>query len=331
MWPPTTLPLVLHIPHAGTAIPSAVLDQFLSVEQIHQTVLDLTDWYTNELFRVPGCLRVETPISRVVVDTERYIDDALEPAASFGQGVIYTHTHSHSHSHGHGHTTLPLRRRASRPLRRTISEEERTELLNQYYTPWHLKLGNDVEEQRNRFGYCVIIDCHSFPSIPLPTEVSSNNPRPDICIGTTATNTPSWLEDAVLKGFRKLGYRCESNAPFSGSMVPSKFEGDPRVVSVMIEINRDLYLEPEDTIHSYASNRRLTLGQRENSPNQSTLGGNAALTERFTTLQNQSRSESQELGTIHQPKKGERFELLRNQITTLLLAIAQEAECRLGQ
>ena len=321
MWPPTTLPLVLHIPHAGTAIPSAVLDQFLSVEQIHQTVYDLTDWYTNELFRIPGCLRVETPISRVVVDTERYIEDALESAARFGQGVIYTHSH----------TTLPLRRRARRPLRRTISEDERTELLTQYYMPWHLKLGNDVEEQRERFGYCIIIDCHSFPSIPLPTEVSSHNPRPDICIGTTTTNTPSWLEDAVLKGFRKQGYRCESNAPFSGSMVPSKFEGDPRVLSVMIEINRDLYLEPDDSHHSYASDRGLTLGQSENLPSQSTLVGNAALTERFTTFENQSHGGNQELGTIRQPKKSARFELLRIQITTLLLAIAQEAECRLGQ
>lgn len=170
-------------------------------------------------------------------------------------------------------------------------------MLAQYYTPWHLKLQHCVAQQRNRFGYCVIIDCHSFPSIPLPTEVDSQVSRPDICVGTTTHNTPSWLEDAVLNGFRKQGYRCESNAPFSGSMVPSNFEGDPKVVSVMIEINRDLYLEHEDSHHSAVSTQRRPLVH----------------------------------DAMRQPKKGEGFELLRNQITTLLLAIAQEAECRLGQ
>ena len=234
MWPPTTLPLVLHIPHAGTAIPEAVLDQFLSVEQIQETLFDLTDWYTNELFQIPGSLKVETPISRVVVDTERYQDDAVEAAARFGQGVIYTHSHKRS----------PLRRHVSTPIRRPISEQERTELLEQYYKPWHLKLEHSVAEQLERFGYCIIVDCHSFPSIPLPTEVSNTNSRPDICIGTSTENTPLWLKQSLLSGFRKVGYHSHENSPFAGSIVPRAYIGNQNVLSVMIEINRDLYLEP---------------------------------------------------------------------------------------
>jgi len=295
-----------------------VLDQFLSVEQIHHTVFDLTDWYTNELFQIPGCLRVETPISRVVVDTERYLEDALESAARFGQGVIYTHSHSNS----------PSRSRVDRPLRRAISEQERYDLLAEYYTPWHLKLGHDVEEQRERFGYCVIIDCHSFPSIPLPTELSSRDPRPDICIGTSPNNTPAWLEDSVLSGFHKQGYRCTSNAPFSGSMVPSDFEGDPNVISVMIEINRDLYLEPEGSSASYTASQTPILNHSETLRSSRTLGQNRNINQRQAQYHNPSAN--RELGPTPQPRKSERFHLLRNQITTLLLDIAQEAECRLG-
>ena len=318
MWPPTTLPLVLHIPHAGTAIPSAVLDQFLSVEQIHQTVFDLTDWYTNELFQIPGCPRVETPISRVVVDTERYEEDALESAARFGQGVIYTHSHS----------DMPSRSRVGKPLRRTINEQERYDLLAQYYTPWHLKLKHCVVQQRNRFGYCVIIDCHSFPSIPLPTEVSSQDPRPDICIGTSPSNTPAWLEDSVRNGFHKLGYRCASNAPFSGSIVPSEFEGDPNVISVMIEINRDLYLEPEASSTRYNVSHKSVLNRFENLNGSRPLGQNCNLNQSQTQYHNPGANRA--FGPSPQPRKSEQFDLLRNQITTLLLSIAQKAECRLG-
>ena len=40
-----------------------------------------------------------------------------------------------------------------------------------------------------------------------------------------------------------LFYRRDS--PFAGTYVPERFAGDPRVMSVMIEVNRGLYLDEQ--------------------------------------------------------------------------------------
>ena len=92
MYPETILPIVAHIPHAGTEIPDAVWDQFLvSQGDLWGEVAMVTDWYTDEIFGLPGIARNQTPISRFVLDLERFTDDERESRAAVGQGVIYSH------------------------------------------------------------------------------------------------------------------------------------------------------------------------------------------------------------------------------------------------
>ncbi|MBO4318696.1 MAG: N-formylglutamate amidohydrolase, partial [Mailhella sp.] len=44
--------------------------------------------------------------------------------------------------------------------------------------------------------------------------------------------------------FSRLGYSVSVDEPFSGSMVPMAFyRRDSRVSSIMIELNRDLYMD----------------------------------------------------------------------------------------
>ena len=226
MWPTPLLPLVLHIPHSGTLVPSAVVNQFVNQERLQQNINALTDWFTNELFNLPGASAVCTPISRVVLDTERFSNDTHEPAARFGQGVIYTRGYD------------------GEPLRRKLSDQERAHLLENYYTPWHLKLEASIHELLQAFGFCAVIDCHSFPNDRLPTETGQATARPDICIGTHASNTPGWLSELVSREFTNSGLSVALNEPFAGALLPEVFHGDPRVISLMIEVNRDLYLLP---------------------------------------------------------------------------------------
>ena len=92
MYPETILPIAAHIPHAGTTLPGNVRDQFtVSNEALLYELACVTDWYTDRLFGLPGIAVTRTPVSRVVVDTERYVNDAEEEKAAIGQGVIYTH------------------------------------------------------------------------------------------------------------------------------------------------------------------------------------------------------------------------------------------------
>ena len=68
--------------------------------------------------------------------------------------------------------------------------------------------------------------------------------RPDICIGTDDFHTPEWLEKKLFTSFERHGFSVELNRPFAGSIVPMKYyQKEPRVLSVMIELNRKLYMD----------------------------------------------------------------------------------------
>jgi len=93
-------------------------------------------------------------------------------------------------------------------------------------------------------GRCLIIDCHSFPSAALPYETDQSKTRADICIGTDPFHTPPFIRDAVAAGAKAMDFSVAIDAPFSGALVPiSYYRKDRRVLSVMIEVNRRLYME----------------------------------------------------------------------------------------
>ena len=101
-----------------------------------------------------------------------------------------------------------------------------------------------MDEALTSTGSCLVIDCHSFPQLPLPYELDRNPVRPDICIGTDEFHTPSALKDVLVLQFTGLGYTVAVNHPFSGALVPSRYyRKDKNVQSVMIEVNRALYMD----------------------------------------------------------------------------------------
>ena len=216
----TNYHVILHVPHSSTFVPDDC--QFLlSASSLAMEIEKLTDHHTHKLFDCDGASKIVFPVSRLVVDPERFIDDPME---SVGMGVVYTHTTDGD------------------PLR-AISEIDRLTLIDTYYHPHHNKLTHMVDGSLKQYGQCLIIDCHSFPAQPLPYESDKN--RPDICIGTDSYHTSTELRDCLLKVFEAFGYRVAIDSPFSGTIVPLKhYHKDKRVESVMIEVNRSLYASP---------------------------------------------------------------------------------------
>jgi len=95
-----------------------------------------------------------------------------------------------------------------------------------------------------RRGYCLVLDCHSFPDKALPYELAAPDAaRPDICIGTDEFHTSAALSSAFVSEFERAGWDVMVNNPFAGALVPSgRYRRDPRVHAVMVEVNRRLYL-----------------------------------------------------------------------------------------
>jgi N-formylglutamate amidohydrolase len=114
-----------------------------------------------------------------------------------------------------------------------------------------------------RFGVCLIVDCHSFPSVALPYELDQTSDRTDLCIGTDPFHTPLAIRDAIVATGKEEGYSVAIDAPFSGALVPlSSYRKERRIMSVMIEVNRRLYMEGDSGMKVRGFGKvRATLGK----------------------------------------------------------------------
>lgn len=70
--------------------------------------------------------------------------------------------------------------------------------------------------------------------------------RPDICIGTDPEKTPEEIISIVKEYYVKLGYSVQLNYQFSGTITPKSFYKDPRLLSIKLEVNRNLYFDWKD-------------------------------------------------------------------------------------
>jgi N-formylglutamate amidohydrolase len=224
--------LVLHIPHSRTTVPSDVRAALcLTDSELDLELLRMTDHHTEELFLSAAAqLSAESvvfPVSRLVVDPERFEDDSAEPMSRVGMGVIYERT------------AAGCRLRSRAP-----TATERQALIDRYYRPHHARLEAAVTSALANGGRCLVVDCHSFPSLPLPYELDQNTDRPDICLGADEFHTPETLIDAARAVFLSEGFTVEVNRPFSGALVPMKYyRAERRVSALMIEVNRRLYMD----------------------------------------------------------------------------------------
>ncbi len=187
----------------------------------------MADLFTEELysplFEYAG--GVVANVSRIFVDIERFDDIELESMEKFGMGLLYTMTSD------------------ERELRKI---ENRREIVDTYYYPYHQAFEKIVDESLEKFDKCLIIDCHSFNDIARWYQKYKST-RPDICIGFEEFHSNPQTIEKIVDYFKSFDYSVELNIPYSGSIVPmSKYQKDSRVESFMIEINRKLYMDEDN-------------------------------------------------------------------------------------
>jgi N-formylglutamate deformylase len=229
--PVQTLPkiAVLHIPHSSRDVPARERQAIsLNDAELNSELLRMTDAFTDELFPLTPVEagRAVFPISRLVCDAERFPLDGDEPMATRGMGVFYTRTS------------------LGEVLRSEPNAADRQSLMDRWYWPHHSKLKRMVNDVAARSGICLIVDCHSFPSVALPFELDQSTHRAEICIGTDAFHTPAAVRDAIVAAADEEGYSVALDAPFAGALVPlDSYRKEKRIFSVMIEVNRSLYMD----------------------------------------------------------------------------------------
>ena len=219
--------ILLHIPHSSLNIPRNMDDDYLlSKEALEKEAKVMADMFTDEPFDTPfnsyGGIKLD--ISRVFLDVERFRDDNLESMAHIGMGLAYTKTSE------------------LKELRSLKYKKEILEIYDQY----HLAFEQLVEKKLAKHNRCLIVDCHSFPSKPLPFQQGQDYQGVQICIGVEDFHRDDQFVQKVKKTFKDRfhNYKIEENIPYQGSIVPTKYyRKDPRVHSVMLEIDRSTYMD----------------------------------------------------------------------------------------
>lgn len=226
----TTIPVVANIPHSSVLIPQDIRESLLLNDQeLEQELLCMTDRYSDEIFdsiSELGGVAIRFSQSRLVLDPERFVDDKDEPMAQMGMGVVY------------------LKTSTGQDLRKPLSGQDRDYLIDRFYTAYHKAIEQEVASMLEQFGKCLVVDCHSFSSKPLPHEPNQDLARPDICLGTDPFHTPVSLIEMIEGCFNRGGLTTKQNMPFIGTYVPLGYlNQDSRVRSIMIEVNRKLYMD----------------------------------------------------------------------------------------
>ncbi len=236
----TTSCVVFSSPHSGSEYPAAFQATSLLDSR---TIRSSEDAFVDELFAdAPkfGAPLIAAQIARAYVDLNRAADEldpamvrgvpqsGLNPRVSAGLGVI------------------PRVVGSGQVIRNgKISLMEATQRLEGFYHPYHATLSQLLDQQKEKFGMTILVDCHSMPGEALESAPLVDGQKPDIVIGDRfGAAADRWVGDAIVDIFVKAGFRVAKNAPFAGGYI-TQFYGRPsrNVHAVQIEMRRSLYMD----------------------------------------------------------------------------------------
>lgn len=119
--------------------------------------------------------------------------------------------------------------------------------INANYRPYHRTLRDLLDATRRRFGYYILIDCHSMPSVGGPHDPDAGRRRADVVLGDCfASACSETVIRAVEQTLRSRGYAVARNKPFAGGFTTRHY-GRPSqgLHALQIEINRGLYMDEQ--------------------------------------------------------------------------------------
>ena len=238
-----TVPLVFASPHSGRDYPA---DFVASSRLDPQGLRRSEDSFVDELFA--GVVRHGAPLlsarfPRAFLDPNREPYE-LDPAMFSGPLPPAANTRSPRVAAGLG-TIARVVATGSEIYAGKLPVSEIERRVTQFYRPYHRRLTALVDEGRLRFGWSLLVDCHSMPSIGGPMDRDVGLSRVDVVLGDCyGASCAPLITQVVEEAFRSRGYRVVRNTPYAGGYTTRHY-GQPRNGShaLQIELNRALYMD----------------------------------------------------------------------------------------
>jgi N-formylglutamate amidohydrolase len=238
-----TSPLVLASPHSGTHYPA----DLLAASRLDPLSLRRSeDSYVDEIFGAApglGAPLLKAHFARAYLDPNREPFE-LDPAMFEDALPDFVNRHSPRVRVGLG-TIARVVASGEEIYARKLRFAEATQRIERLYRPYHRALAQLVEATRNRFGYYLLLDCHSMPSTTLPPRAGLGRGRVDIVLGDChGTSCDPIVADTAQRVLVDKGYAVVRNAPYAGGFTTTHY-GKPGEGGhcLQIEIGRGLYMD----------------------------------------------------------------------------------------
>ncbi len=218
------LPVLLSIPHGGTATPPELADRLCIAEN---DLFDDGDPFTCQIYDLGGRAEkvIAADIARAFVDPNRSLQE-MPPESR--DGVIKSMTCYKKPIYAEG---------------REPGEVLRKALVERYYMPYHRKIQKALAQSDLQ----LCLDCHSMAAAAPPVSPDGGGEaRPAFCISnlrgaTSSREMMDLLADCISESFSIGRDEISRNRPFEGGHIIRTY-GSRAPPWIQVEISRDLYL-----------------------------------------------------------------------------------------
>ena len=233
-------PLVLSSPHSGSLFPPEFLENSrLTLEELRSS----EDSFVTDIIQKAsdaGIPLLSMNIPRTFIDVNRdkielddtmYFDAPDNPGGAgsrrcrVGLGVIHRIVYPNKNIYDG-----------------LISYEEVQERIKNVYDPYHKRLKQLIDKCVRKFGFCLVLDCHSMPS--LICNILNEEKSLDFCICTLFDEScPPQISEFLGVQLKKHDYRVEFNRPYAGAFITFNYcQPRKNIYTLQLEINRSLYM-----------------------------------------------------------------------------------------
>ena len=237
-----TAPIVFASPHSGDHYPAA----FRAAARLDPVSLRRSeDAFIDEIYASApshGAPLLKALFPRAYVDPNREPWE-LDPAMFEAPLPDYVNTESPRVKGGLG-TVAKVVTNGEQIYRGPLDFDEVRWRIETYYVPYHAMLTKLVDEALERFGACVLIDCHSMPSIGGPMDRDPGFHRVDMVLGDChGASCDPVVIGMVQNALEAKAFKVTRNSPYAGGFCTHHW-GRPAqgIHAVQIEINRELYM-----------------------------------------------------------------------------------------
>ncbi|MFZ6654383.1 N-formylglutamate deformylase [Undibacterium sp. TJN19] len=227
---PGSVPLLISMPHVGTAIPPDIAAQMLPVAQ---ETAD-TDWHLRALYNMAqelGASTIAAEYSRYVIDLNRSSDNANLYPGQDTTGLCPVDTFDKQ----------PLYAADKLPVETEIKRR-----ISSYWLPYHQQLELELQRLLSLHGHVILWDAHSIASqVPRFFE----GKLPDLNFGTADQKScdaglQTALTECLQNSAEASAYTHIFNGRFKGGFITRHY-GQPqsRIHAVQLEMSQCVYMD----------------------------------------------------------------------------------------